>query len=82
MLLDVAGNLWLVLIRLTHKMHTAEQQLLQHNVTATKVKLINYLLDEGDGLWNRLECLLRRCEGSTMRMVVRDQHTIQVVYLD
>ncbi len=82
MSLDIAGNLWLALIRLARKMHTAEQQLLRRNVTATKVKLIHDFLDEGDGLWKRLECLLRRCEGSMMRMAVRDQHTIQVVGLD
>ena len=89
--LVVAGELWLALIALAGKMQRAESLLHQKvkrgrysrssssTTAASKRKMIEDFLDDGDELWDRIRDLLRACERSMMRVAHRNRRTGQVL---
>ncbi|KAI9886326.1 MAG: alcohol dehydrogenase [Watsoniomyces obsoletus] len=83
--LAVAGDLWLALIALAGKMRQAEyllhkkqRGLAGYKNGASKRKLIEDFLDDGDELWDRFRALLKACERSMMRVARRNRETGQV----
>lgn len=58
---DVAGELWLLLIKLAGKVKRADEFLERTNSRET-VELLEDFLDSGERLWNRFKTLLKDCE--------------------
>ncbi|KAL8714358.1 MAG: hypothetical protein Q9220_001691 [cf. Caloplaca sp. 1 TL-2023] len=58
---EVAGDLWLLLIKLAGKMKRAEECLPRIRVTANQ-EMVDDFLESGDRLWGRLKKLLKACE--------------------
>jgi hypothetical protein len=58
---DVAGDLWLLLIKLAGKMKRADECLPRVKGVENR-EMVHDFLDCGDRLWNRLEKLLKACE--------------------
>ncbi|CAK4030434.1 Hypothetical predicted protein [Lecanosticta acicola] len=58
---EVAGDLWLLLIQLAHKIKRAED--IMPRIRATKKReLVDDFLDSGERLWQRFNKLLKICE--------------------
>ncbi|EEA28823.1 hypothetical protein TMatcc_002827 [Talaromyces marneffei ATCC 18224] len=58
---DVAGELWLLLIKLAGKVKRADEFLERADSRET-VELLEDFLDSGERLWNRFKTLLKDCE--------------------
>lgn len=58
---EVAGDLWLLLIKLSHKMKRADKCLPRLR-NEDDMDMVEDFLDGGDRLWNRFKKLLKMCE--------------------
>lgn len=71
---EVAGELWLLLIRLASKMKRAEVALPRIK-SRSKSQLIQDFIDSGERLWLKLKKLLKLCEGYMYESATRDKVT-------
>ena len=68
---DVAGELWLLLIQLAHKVRLAEEAL--PRVRRSKDRdLLDDFLDGGERLWQRFNKLLKVCEAGMLKTARKD----------
>ncbi|EME40784.1 hypothetical protein DOTSEDRAFT_74370 [Dothistroma septosporum NZE10] len=58
---EVAGEMWLLLIQLAHKVKRAEEIMPRIRATASR-DLVDDFLDSGERLWQRFNKLLKICE--------------------
>ena len=58
---DIAGDLWLYLIKLAHKMKRADVTLERVRSTEDQ-ELLNEFLEAGDRIWKKFKLLLKVCE--------------------
>ncbi|MCJ1351805.1 MAG: hypothetical protein MMC33_001789 [Icmadophila ericetorum] len=71
---EVAGELWLLLIRLAAKTKRAEAALPRIK-SRSKSQLIQDFIDSGERLWHRLKKLLKACEEYMYESATRDKVT-------
>ncbi|KIW76864.1 hypothetical protein Z517_09308 [Fonsecaea pedrosoi CBS 271.37] len=68
---DVAGELWLLLIKLAGKMKSAEGRV--GRIADAELRgIVEHLIDRGGGLWDRLRDLLKKCEFHMVKAAKRD----------
>jgi hypothetical protein len=76
---DMAGELWLLLIKLAGKMKRADQTLTRiRNVESRE--LVEEFLESGDRLWTKFEKILKSCETymwKTFRVTTNETKTIK-----
>ncbi|MCJ1486409.1 hypothetical protein MMC06_006586 [Schaereria dolodes] len=68
---EVAGDLWLLLIKLAGKMKRAEECLPRIRAPDNR-EMVDDFLESGDRLWDRMKKLLRACEEFMWRGAKRD----------
>ena len=68
---EVAGDLWLLLIKLAGKMKRAEECLPRIRAIGNQ-EMVEDFLESGDRLWDRLKRLLKVCEEFMWRVARRD----------
>ncbi|MCJ1259126.1 hypothetical protein MMC24_006961 [Lignoscripta atroalba] len=68
---EVAGDLWLLLIKLAGKMKRAEECLPRIRAADNR-EMVDDFLESGDRLWDRMKKLLKMCEEFMWRAAKRD----------